>query len=151
NALSDAAQTPVEAYKRRPSLWGTVTVGPFPVQIRPPRKVRRARAKNEEAMVRAAEIVARDMMGRRGRRVERERLPRLLAGIDGFTIAGSDADRWLGWGTEENFVDALTKRNDKLVVTRSRRGTPQLELSEAAYEAARGGDGPGFDIIGAAK
>jgi uncharacterized LabA/DUF88 family protein len=150
NALGDAAQTPVEAYKRRLSLWGPVTVGPFPVHSKPPRKVRRARAKSEPAMALAADIVTRDMMGRRVRRMERERLPRLLARIEAFTIAGSEADRWLGWGTEEEFVEALAERNEALVVTRSRRGTPQLELSEQAQQQARTGDGPGFDLEGAA-
>ncbi len=36
------------------------------------------------------------------------------------------------------------------MVTRSRRGTPQLELSEQSQQLARSGEGPGFDLEGAA-
>jgi uncharacterized LabA/DUF88 family protein len=150
HALSDAAQTPLEAYRQRFGLWGRVTAGPFPVHTKTPRKVRKARAKSEPAMALAAELVARDLMGRRVRRIERERLPRLLARIEDFTAAGTDADRWLGWGDEAAFVEALAERDDSLVITRTRRGAPQLELSEKAFQTARGGGGPGFDLTGAA-
>jgi hypothetical protein len=149
-AFGDAAQIPTEAYKQRFGLWGRVTVGPFPVHTKTPRKVRKARAKTEPAVSRAAELVARDLMGRRVRRIERERLPRLLARIEDFTIAGNEADRWLGWGDEDSFVEALAERHASLVITRTRRGAPQLELSEEAFQVARSGEGPGFDLEGAA-
>jgi hypothetical protein len=150
HALGDAAQTPIEAYRTRLGLWGRYTAGPFPVVNKPPRKVRKARAKSEPALARAAELVAHDLLGRQVRRLERERLPRLLARIEDFTTAGSEADSWLGWGGEDAFVEALAEKSDTLVVARSRRGVPAIELTEEAFHKARTGDGPGFDLTGAA-
>jgi uncharacterized LabA/DUF88 family protein len=149
-AMNDAAQTPLEAYRVRHGVWGRVTVGPLPLSEKTPRKVRRARARNEAAMTDAADIVARDLIGRGVRRLEPERLPRLLARLEGFTTLGVDADCWLGWGDETAFVDALAERHDALAATRSRRGAPQLELTGPAYDAALAGSGPGFDLEGAA-
>jgi hypothetical protein len=150
DSLSDAAQLPLEAYKIRLGFWGPVTVGPFPVHVKTPRKVRKARARNQPALARAAELVARDLMGRGVRRMERERLPRLLSRLDDFTIAGSEADRWFGWGTEDAFADELAGRHEAIVVTRSRRGVPQIELSDAVFLNLRSGGGLGFDFAGAA-
>lgn len=150
HALGDAAQTPAEAYRTRLGLWGPYTAGPYPVVDKTPRKIRRARAKSEPALIRAAETVAADLMGRQVRRMERERLPRLLARMEDFTTAGADTDSWLGWGGEDAFIEALAERHEALVVIRSRRGAPALELTEDAYHKVRAGEGPGFDIAGAA-
>ncbi|MGD2134353.1 MAG: NYN domain-containing protein [Maricaulaceae bacterium] len=151
NALTDAAQTPLEAYRVRRGLWGKVTVGPLPVSNKTTRRLRRARDRNQKSLAQAGEIVARDLMGRGVRRMERERLPRLMARVDGFTVAGADEDRWLGWGAEDAFVDAIAERQEGLISTRSRRGAPQIELSEETYQAVRAGEGPGFDLDGAGE
>jgi len=148
--LSDAAQSPDKAFKVRRGIWGKVTIGPMPVHEKAPKKSRKTPPKNDEALGLAAATVVRDLMGRRIRRLERERLPRLLKRIEDFSAAGAEANRWFGWGEEGEFIDALATVERDLVSVRSRKGAPQVELTEAAFTAVRNGEGPGFDLDGAA-
>lgn len=148
--LIDAAQMSPKAFKVRRGLWGRVTIGPLAVPEKPARKGKKDKALNDEALTLAAEIVARDLKGRGVRRLERERLPRLLVRIENFSIAGAEANRWFGWGEEAAFVEALAEREADLVAVRSRKGAPQVELTELAFAAVRAGQGPGFDLDGAA-